>query len=49
MFGDTGIGGWISFVFSFALTVLGLIVFIECYKIIVKLWRQWKGAQFGKA
>ena len=49
MFGDTGIGGWISFVFSFALTVLGLIVFIECYKISVKLWRQWKGAQFGKA
>lgn len=31
-FGDTGVGGWASFLFAFALTVLGLICFIECYK-----------------
>ena len=49
LFGDTGIGGWMSFIFAFALTVLGLIAFIECYKIIVKLWEQWKGAKCGKA
>ena len=45
LFGDTGIGGWMSF----TLTVLELIIFIECYKIIVKLWKQWKGVQCGKA
>lgn len=49
LFGDTGIGGWISFIFAFMLTVLGLIVFIECYKIIVKFWKQWKRAKSGKA
>ena len=47
--GNTGVGGWISFIFAFALTVWGLIVFIECYKIVAKLWRQWKGAKCGEA
>ena len=49
LFGDTGMGGWMSLIFVFVITVLGLIVFIECYKLIVKLWKQWKGAQCGKA
>ena len=35
MFGNSGIGGWISYLLTFVLTVLGLICFIECYKIVV--------------
>lgn len=49
LFGNTGVGGWISFIFAFALTVWGLIVSIECYKIVAKLWKQWKGAKCGEA
>lgn len=49
LFGNMGLGGWMSFIFAFALTVLGLIIFIEFYKIIVKLWKEWKGEQCGKA
>ena len=49
LFGNTGVGGWISFIFAFALTVCGLIVSIECYKIVAKLWKQWKGAKCGEA
>ena len=48
LFGNTGIGGWMSFIFAFALTVLGLIAFIECYKVAAKLWKQWKGAKCGE-
>lgn len=35
VFGDRGMGGWISFLFAFVLTVFGLICFIECYKVVV--------------
>lgn len=35
VFGDTGVGGWVSFLFVFAITVFGLICFIECYKKII--------------
>lgn len=40
VFGNAGIVGWISFIFAFVLTVLGLIVFIECYKIVVRLLKK---------
>lgn len=43
VFGDVGIGGWSSFILAFALTVLGLIAFIECYKMLVGLLKNWKG------
>lgn len=48
VFGDNAIGGWISFILAFVLTVLGLIVFIECYKYVVKVLKKWKGVQCGK-
>ncbi len=32
IFGNSGIGGWISLLFTFILTVIGLIAFIQCYK-----------------
>lgn len=48
LFGRTGIGGWISFVFVFALTVSGLIIFIKVYRGMVKLWKQWKGVEYEK-
>lgn len=37
LFGSSGTGGWISFVFAFILTSVGLIIFIQCYKLAVKL------------
>lgn len=33
IFGNAGISGWISYLTSFALTVIGLIIFIYCYKL----------------
>lgn len=34
IFGNCGFGGWCSFLFVYVLTVSGLIVFIQCYKIV---------------
>lgn len=36
VFGSSGTGGWISFAFTFILTVAVLIIFIQCYKLAVK-------------
>lgn len=49
LFGNMGTGGWISFIFAYALTVLGLIVFIKCYKIIMNLLKKWKGTKYKNA
>lgn len=35
VFGRTGVGGWISFLLAFILVDLGLVCFIECYKVVV--------------
>lgn len=35
VFGNTGVGGWISFLLTFTLVDLGLVCFIECYKFVV--------------
>lgn len=42
VFGDKGISGWISFLVAFVLTVLGLICFIECYKLILRFLKKGK-------
>lgn len=33
MFGNNGVSGWISYMIVFILTVFGLILFIQCYKL----------------
>lgn len=43
IFGNTGIGGWISFLSVFALTIIGLICFIKGYRFIVNFFKKWKG------
>ena len=40
--GDKGISGWISFLLAFVLTGLGLICFIECYKLILRFLKKGK-------
>lgn len=42
VFGDYGIGGWISFVFAFILTVAGLVLFIQGFKLAVKILTKFK-------
>lgn len=41
VFGDSGIGGWGSYILTFVLTLFGLIVFIQCYKFAVKILKKW--------
>lgn len=36
IFGNSGILGWISLFIAFILVIIGLIIFIYCYKIIIK-------------
>lgn len=45
VFGNSGVGGWMSYILTFVLTVAGLVVFIQCYKLAVKIvtkWWPWK-------
>lgn len=37
IFGNYGIGGWISYIFAFIFTIAGLVIFINCYKLGVKI------------
>lgn len=37
LFGNSGIGGWISYIFAFILTSAVLIIFVQCYKLAVNL------------
>lgn len=43
VFGNSGVGGWCSFIYLFILIVFGFICFIECYKIAVRWFKKWKG------
>lgn len=40
IFGNTGIGGWFSFLLAFVLTVFGLICFIEGYKFVIGILKR---------
>lgn len=42
VFGNEGIGGWVSYLLVFVFTVAGLIVFIQCYKFVVKIVTKWR-------
>lgn len=47
VFGNNGVGGGISYLVAFIFTVVGLVVFIQCYKLAVKIitkWWPWKKA-----
>jgi peptidoglycan/LPS O-acetylase OafA/YrhL len=41
VFGNSGVGGVISYFFAFTLTVVGLVIFIQCYKVAVKIVTKW--------
>lgn len=44
VFGNCGISGWISYILAFALTVVGLVIFIQCYKLVVKIVIKWRSS-----
>ncbi|MDD6644496.1 MAG: acyltransferase [Oscillospiraceae bacterium] len=48
VFGNSGVGGWISFAFSFILTVVGLVVFIQGFRLAVKIFTKIKDKKFSK-
>lgn len=46
LFGNKGIQGWISYITAFLFVILGLLVFIMCYKVFIKCLSRAKSMKF---